>query len=80
MLTATPSALVPQFLMVYSPRFNAQTIRAHVESLRTKGFVWWGRFSAMVRASTSVRPAPVGRMWRSLPTRARRPAKRRSSS
>ena len=38
------SVQFPQLLMVYNRRFNARTIRVHVERLREKGFAWWGRF------------------------------------
>ena len=30
--------------MLYSTRYNARTIRDHVEHLRKRGYVWWGRF------------------------------------
>jgi hypothetical protein len=42
----SPPPFVSQLLAVYNRRFHPLTIRTHVEHLRKRGFVWWGRFRA----------------------------------
>ena len=42
----SPPPFVPQLLAVYNRRFHPLTIRTHVELMRKRGFVWWGRFRA----------------------------------
>ena len=34
----------PQLLMAYDPSAHAEAIRVHVDAIRAKGHVWWGRF------------------------------------